>query len=234
MNAPVNQQATKKPFSWSYSALKNFRTCQLRHQQVDRIKAFKEEESEQLKWGNTLHAAMAKAVQTGADLPIVMRHFKPYVETARSRLASGWDVSTELKLAFSRQLGPTSYFDNTTWFRGVVDVLMLKPPVAMMWDWKTGKVIEDLIQLGLFAQMVFCHHPELEQVDTAYVWLGNDAISHESWTRDRLAKVWADVLPDVKRMEEAYNTGVYHAMPGGLCKRYCPVESCQYHGIGSY
>lgn len=234
MNAPVNPRLTaKKPFSWSYSALKNFRTCQLRHQQVDRLKAFKED-SEQLRWGNTLHGALAKSIRDGSALPTVMQHYRNYVETARRHGQHGWAVSTELKLAFSRTIAPTSYFDGATWFRGVVDVLFLQPPIAMMWDWKTGKVLEDLIQLGLFAQMVFAHHPEVEQVDTAYVWLANDALTHETWTRADMAKVWNDVMPDVKKMEEAYNTDVYHPMPGGLCKNYCPVDSCQYHGVGSY
>ena len=185
-------------------------------------------------WGNSLHGALAKGVQKGEKLPITMGHYQPFVDSARKYGDAGFAISTELKMAFSRELQPTSYFDNITWFRGVIDLLMLRPPVAVAWDWKTGKVIDDLVQLGLFAQMIFAHHPDIEQVETAYVWLGNDAITHQSWTRDKMAGIWASVWPDVQRMEQAYVSGQYDPMPGGLCKRWCPVESCQYHGIGSY
>ena len=63
-----------KAFAWSYSRLKNFESCPKRHYHVDVVKDVREEESEQLKWGNALHDAFAKrqahvtAPETVADV----------------------------------------------------------------------------------------------------------------------------------------------------------------------
>lgn len=223
-----------KPFAWSYSSLKNFETCERRHYQVDKLKAFKEEESEQLKWGGDLHSALAAAIGKGTPLPVTMQRYAPFVELAKKYGTAS--LHTEMKLSFDRGFQPTGYFDNGTWFRGVIDVLMRTkdPTFAVMFDWKTGKILEDLIQLGLFATMLFAHYPELERIATSYVWLGNDATTNEVWTKADMARLWTDLLPRVKRMEAAYYATEYAAIPGGLCKRYCPVATCEYHGRGSY
>jgi hypothetical protein len=230
MNAPSRPT---KPFAWSYSSLKNFETCERRHQQVDRLKNFKEEESEQLRWGHQLHAAMAKAITDGVELPRTMRRFQTYVDLANKHGAKG-TILTEQKLAFDRQFQPVGYFDNAAWFRSVIDVALIKPPLAILWDWKTGKVLEDLVQLGLSASMIFAHHPEVTQAVTSYIWLTNDALTNEKWTPEQMPRLWNDILPRVKRMEDAYYTGQYSPNPSGLCKKYCPVETCEYHRVGSH
>ena len=56
---------TCKPFSWSWSKLKNFRTCPKRHYHVDIAKDFKEDDSEDLLWGNEVHEALAKRIGKG-------------------------------------------------------------------------------------------------------------------------------------------------------------------------
>ena len=64
--------AGPKPFSWSYSRLKNFETCPKRHWHVDINKDAKEEDSEQLQWGNAVHKALADRIAKGTSLPIGM------------------------------------------------------------------------------------------------------------------------------------------------------------------
>ena len=44
-----------KKFSWSWSKLKNWRSCPKRHYHVDLAKDFKEPPSEALKWGDLFH-----------------------------------------------------------------------------------------------------------------------------------------------------------------------------------
>lgn len=222
-----------KPFSWSYSALKNFETCERRHHEVDRKKAFKEDESEQLRWGHFLHSSMNKAL-AGEPLPQAMKRYQCYIDLAVKHTEHKGMLRGEQRLAFDRSFQACPYFDNAAWFRGVIDVTMLFPRLAVLWDWKTGKVLEDPVQLGLFATMIFAHHPEIEKVVTSYVWLANDALTNETWTPASMPMLWNSLLPRVKRMEDAYKTGEYHPQPSGLCKKYCPVTTCEYHGIGSY
>lgn len=230
MNAPV---VKPKPFAWSYSKLKNFESCARRHNEIDLLKNFKEDESENLVWGNSLHKAMAKALANGADLPITMRKYQPYVDLAK-RLAAAGEMGVELKLAVDRQFNPVTFFDGSAWFRGIADVLFRVGPVAVVWDWKTGKVLEDSVQLGLTATMIFANHPEITSVRSTFVWIGNDATTEEKWTRADMPRLWGELMPRVKRLEQAYLTGEYDPTPSGLCKRYCPVSSCEYYGKGSY
>ena len=220
-----------KPFTWSYSQLKNFETCERRNQQIDRLKAFKED-SDQLRWGNAVHDAMAKAIGKGHPLPNTMKGYQPYVDLINRR-KDRFNVDVERKLAFTRDFQPCDYFHSKVWFRGVVDVSLLSKQLGAMFDWKTGKVVDDNVQLGLFATMLFCHYPELQRLETAFVWLPADATTKETWTQADMPRLWADLMPRVERMEAAYKTNKYEPNPSGLCKRYCPVDTCEYHGIGS-
>jgi hypothetical protein len=230
MNAPVAQP---KPFAWSYSKLKNLETCERRFNEVDILKRFKEEESENLSWGNTLHDAMAKAIRGQKELPITLRKYQTYVDLA-AKIAAKGTVDTERKLAFDRSFRPVDFFDRSAWFRSVADVLFLVGKMGILWDWKTGKILDDSVQLGLSATTVFAHYPELERVQTVFVWIGSDATTEKVWTKADLGSLWTDVMPRVRRLENAVSTNSFTPMPGGLCKRYCPVTSCEYHGKGSH
>jgi hypothetical protein len=224
--------APPKPFTWSYSQLKNFETCERRNQQIDRLKQFKED-SEQLRWGNFLHDSFAKSIKNGVPLPGSMKNYEQFVAVITKR-RDRFTIETERKLAFDRDFQPTTYFDAKTWFRGVIDVSMIQPKLAVLIDWKSGKVVDDRVQLGLFATMIFAHYPEVEKVVSSYIWLANDATTDETWTRDDMPNLWAALMPRVKRMEDAYKNNSYQPNPSGLCRKYCPVTTCEYHGVGGY
>jgi hypothetical protein len=223
MNAPT------KPFTWSYSRLKNFEVCPKRHWHIDIQKDVKEEESEQLAWGNALHAAAAKHLKTGVALPPQFDILKGWC----SRLVtSPGNLLVEQKLAITKDFNPCGYFDKGVWFRGVIDVLKINGPVALAIDWKTGKILEDPVQLALFAQCVFSHHPGVQKIRTIYAWLkeGPDIESSEDFTRSQMVYVWKNLLPRVEQLEHAWNTTSYPATPNRLCRKWCPVTKCPHHG----
>lgn len=229
-----------KPFAWSWSKLKNYRSCPKRHWEIDIAKNFKDVESEALKWGEQVHKAMAERVGKGTPLPQSMQHYESWPAKIVALNMAGMKTQVENKLAMSRDFAPTSFFDAATWFRGVLDVIGLGSSTALSVDWKTGgNVNPDYEQLGLSAQLVFAHHPEIEAVETIYVWLGHThddgspVITHGAYTRDTMVPLWARLLPEVGQMDEAYRTTTYPPKPSGLCVRHCPVTSCPYHGRGS-
>lgn len=233
MNQLVRDPKPTKPFSWSYSALKNFETCERRHYEIDRAKRWKEDSSDALLWGNSFHEAMAARIgPKKKPLPITMAKYEEFALVAEKYGAAG-EIHVENKIAFDRAFRATEYFDNSTWFRGVIDLIIRIGDLAIMWDWKTGKVLDDPQQLGLFATCVFSRYPEIQRCQTSYIWIGNDATSDALFTRADLPRIWADIMPRVKRMEEAYYSVSYSANPSGLCKKYCPVASCEYYGVGS-
>jgi PD-(D/E)XK nuclease superfamily len=218
-----------KNFAWSWSRLKNYRVCPKRMYHVDLQKDFKEEEGEQLIWGNEVHKALAERVSKGASLPITMEHYEPWGYRTAA-LKNIMDVKVEQKLAMSEQFKPTGFFDNKTWFRGVADVLAIKGPVAMTLDWKTGKIQPDYEQLALSAQLVFVHYPEVKMVETAYVWLGHDDETVKKYRREDMVQTWNNLWPEIKAMAEAHRTLTYPPKPSRICKRWCPVTSCPHHG----
>lgn len=223
-----------KKFSWSWSRLKNYRTCPKRHYEIDLAKNVKEDESEQLRWGHQFHDAMAKRIDKGTPLPATMTRYDKLPALMHQHKLDGADVSVELKLAMDQEFRPTAWFDPNTWFRGVVDVQYLVAPEAVAIDWKTGGKIEpEFEQLGLNAQLIFAHHPDVDTVHTVYQWAAHDAETNKSYNKGDMVPLWNKLLPEVKLMEEAARTLTYPPKPSGLCVKYCPVTSCPYHGKGT-
>ena len=217
-----------KPFTWSYSRLKNFEACPKKHYEVDITKRAKEEESEQLLWGNRVHDAFAKRLgEKQAPFPKGMEHLEVWAEKL---VTSPGIIHVENKLALTRDFGACGFFDPGVWFRAVGDVIKINGPVALIVDWKTGKILEDSVQLALSAACVFAKYPEVKRVRSRFAWLKENATSDEDFTPADMAPMWKRLLPRIEALEHAHNTTTYQAKPGGLCRNWCPVASCPHHG----
>lgn len=217
-----------KPFAWSYSKLKNYESCPKRYYNVDVAKLVKEDESEQLQYGNTLHKVLAEAISGKAELPKPFGHFQSWVDKVTGGVTGR--ILVEQQLAIRSDFGPTEWFGKDAWYRGIADVIKIVGPVAIVLDWKTGKILEDGVQLALMAQCVFAHHPDVHKIRTEFVWLKEDATTRADFARDDMAKVWAGVLPRVQTLEAAHKAMEFPPKPGHLCRRWCPVSSCPHHG----
>jgi hypothetical protein len=232
------QPARTKSFAFSYSKIKNFETCPRRYHQIDVLKNFKEDPGEALMWGNELHDALDARISKGKPLPITMQRYEHKAEGYAAAVKANTpalQVRTELKLSFDRNFQATGYFDNATWFRCKVDVLALMPDykTALAVDWKTGKILEDHSQLALSAQAVFANYPEVDQVVSVYEWLADDATTRDTYQRDQMGAVWNTIWPRIDMLEDAHASLNFPPTPSGLCKRFCVVTSCEYHGKGS-
>ena len=221
-----------RPFSWSWSRLKNYRACPKRHYHVDLAKDYKEAEGEQLIWGNQVHDALAKRLAKKTPLPSTMQSYEGWAAGAE---AVGGKVLVENKLGMTKDFGKAGFFDDNTWFRAVVDLLVLPhPTLAITYDWKTGQVKPEMEQLALSAQVIFAHYPDVQQVGSRYVWLGDGDHTTVTYRREDMVPMWNNLWPEIKQMAEAYRTTTYPPKPSGLCKRFCPVTSCPHHGRGSF
>ena len=137
-----------KDWSWSYSKLKNYRTCPKRHYEVDLAKNYGDGGGEALVWGNQVHEALATTLKDGTPLPVSMASYEYWVD--RVRRGPG-ELFIEQKYAINRNFEPTAYFAPDAWYRGIGDVVRIDDIVALVLDWKTGKPIEDRDQLILMA-----------------------------------------------------------------------------------
>lgn len=222
---------SQKQYAWSYSKLKNFETCAYRHYRIDVLpkndpQKVVEPPGEALTWGNSVHEALAKAC-IGAPLPETMKQFQPWVD----RIKEGpGQLFVEQKYAITRDFQPTTYFANDVWYRGIGDIVRVDGPAALVVDWKTGKVLDDSVQLMLMAQCIFSHFPEVVKVRSEFIWLKDDCTSPEVFTRQEVAEQWTYLLDRVKQLEIAHLTQTYPKMPNGLCRSWCPVTDCEHNG----
>lgn len=222
--------APLKPFTWTYSKLKNFENCPKKHYEIDVTKNIKEEDSDQLKWGNHCHDSFAKALGPNrVALPANMASFQPWVDKL---VTTPGNILVENKMALTREFAPCEFFDRSVWFRAIVDVIKINGDVALIIDWKTGKIVEDSVQLALSAACVFAKYPEIKKIRSRFVWLKENAQTDEDFTPDDMPGMWRNLWPRIQMLEHAHNTTTYPAKPSGLCRNWCPVSTCPHYGGG--
>lgn len=224
--------APPKEWSWSYSKLKNYDTCPKRHYEIDILRNFVEpaQPGGPLEEGNAAHDALAKACLGKESLPARFSHYQHWVDRVR---AGPGELLVEQKYAITRDFRATTYFARDVWYRGIGDIVRVDGPVALILDWKTGKILEDSVQLMLMAQCLFSHFPTLQRVRSEFVWLKDDCTTPEVFDRKEVADQWVSLLPRVAALESAGKTMTYPPKPSGLCKKYCAVTSCPYFGKGA-
>ena len=223
----VTTRNKPKSFAWSYSKLKNFETCPKRYFHVDVERSIKEEEGESLLWGNAVHKALAERVEKNTPLP---KGMEPYEKWAERMQTGGGKILVEQKLAINADFGPESWFSDNAWFRGIGDVIKIVGPVALVADYKTGKILEDGSQLALMAACVFAHHPDVQKIRSEFIWLKEDATTRADFARTDMPNVWRGILPRVETLKVAHDTLSFPPKPGGLCRKFCPVSQCPHHG----
>lgn len=235
-----------KPFSWSFSAIKNYETCPYRYQQIDLLKNVKEPESQELKDGFAVHAAMSKRIDHAQPLPPSMARYEKWVDKVmegvdRTKMVFG----TERKLAITAAMQPCDYFDKIkpVWLRTVADVLRVEGDYAHIVDWKTGKVKPEPDQLLLIATCVMVHYPQVRRFHSQLVWMVYDEVTtmtfnhtdlEDFWTKTELDDdgnvVKASMVDRVEALRRARETNDFPPKQSGLCRRWCPVTKCEYCG----
>lgn len=224
-----NYSPTAKAWSWSYSKLKNYRTCPRRYYDIDIQKLYGEESSPALDFGNKVHKAWEDRIGKGIPFD---PEFANYEEAALRLLNVPGKIMVEQQLAIRQDLAPCSWFDKQTWYRSKADFLAVNGVVALAIDYKTGKILEDAEQLALMAECVFSHYPEVQAVRTEYWWLADDAATKEIFYRNKRADTWARILPKVNELKNAHDTTTFPPKPNGLCRKHCIVTGCPNYGKG--
>lgn len=213
------------PLPWSHTALDDFKNCPQSFYQKRVLKAYKEDPSEQLLWGNRVHKAFENRVVAGTALPPELEAHEPLFQSLGTTRGITF---AEQKIALNRQLRPCSFFAKDVWFRGVIDYRKTNEPKALVVDYKTGKVHSKFDQLKLFAIWVFAQHPLVEEITTKYYWVNARLMTGETYTRDQIPALWATFIPDLKQYAEAFQTDTWQRRPSGLCNGWCPVQSCEF------
>ena len=218
-----------KQTAWSYSRLNNFENCPKKfwHESVRKDVPF--EESEAMRYGKLVHKALELRVSKGKPMPLNLRYLDKYAKLLAD--AKG-DKLTEQQLAIDNNFNPCGWFDKQTWCRAILDLAIVKGTHAIVFDYKTGKISSDFTQLRLAGVLLMLHMPELQTVELAYLWTKDKKITKYEFTltRDDIKTVVLEMMPRIKKYERAHRMESFPARPGFLCKRFCPVVACPYHG----
>jgi RecB family exonuclease len=240
--------ATPKP--WSHSSINQFETCGRQYEELKVLRNFQDTKNPAALWGDEFHKAAEKYIreavvlkeQIGVDatlahlelhntLPANMMNYAVYL---RQFIERPGKTLVEQEYALNRALQPTGFYAEDVWGRGIIDVLTLNGDVAEVDDHKTGKNRKkDMQQLIIFALMTFYHHPEINTCHTAYHWLQLGAKDTETFHRHQIPELWETLIPKLDRYMRAFHIGVFHPKKSGLCRRHCPVNTCEYWGGGS-
>lgn len=219
-----------KPFAWSFSRLKNFEVCPKRHYEIDLVKSVSEPKGQALDWGSHVHDKLAERCgEKRVPLPSDVAMYEPWALKVLNDTPPK-DIFVEQSLAITSNFTPTGNFDNDAWLRVKCDFYKLAGNVALAVDWKTGKILEDSVQLALTAACLFYMYPQLEAVKSTYVWLKEDAESSEIFYRGDLPAIWRSLWHRIEAMENAFKMTDYPAKQSGICARYCAVVSCPHNG----
>lgn len=217
-----------KVWSWSYSKLKNYRTCPRRYFDIDVEKKYKENDSAgHLAEGNRVHKAFEQRISKGVPFPADMAH---YEEAALRLLQLPGTILTEQQLAIKEDLSPCEWFSPEAWYRGIGDLVAINGPVAIAIDYKNGKILEEAEQLALLAECIFSHFPEVKAVRTEFWWLKSDAATREDFYRSKRHQTWENMLPKVMELKHAHDTMTFPPKQNGLCKNHCIVKGCPHYG----
>jgi hypothetical protein len=211
-----------KPFAWSYSALVCYEQCPKKYYHLYVIKDVKDADSSFAADGKAVHQAMEARVVHGRPLPMPMRSFE---KLAKAFADTPGEKHGETKMALDRRFEPVGFFDNSAWVRVVIDLTIVRQSVAIVVDWKTGKVKNDFTQLGLNAAVLSRWMPEIQEFRTLFGWLQSGSVAPRTYKPTDIPGVWNDLLPRVARIEEARKTTDFPAKSGPLCG-WCPVSSC--------
>lgn len=212
--------------AWSHTSLTSFETCPHKYYHTKVIKSVKEDFGEAAQWGQTVHKQLEERLTISKPLPEHLTHCEPIVQDILSR--EGQRLVEE-KIALDRNFKPVTFFAKDAWCRGVVDVGVVGEKSAVLLDWKTGKRKPDNDQMKLFAAFSFARFPWVEKIMTGFVWLQENKVDKKLFTRQQdNAAIWAEVMPRVQRLDNAYEKDSWPKKPSGLCNGWCPVKTCEH------
>jgi len=230
MTDPRPKNANGKPFSWSYSAINDFDTCPYQYAAKRFYESVKFEHTEATLWGDRVHKAKENRLKHGTPLPADFpKEWERYCEVFEKRATQGMKLVVEDEIAFDMDGNLTSWFSKQAWARNKVDVLLLRDDTAYIYDWKTGKVRESLLQLQLSVWFIGQKYPHIQNFVSKFIWLNSLTVTGQDFTRAEHMQGIEDMLHEkLKRMTTAWRTKVFQPKESGLCRGWCPVEECRF------
>ena len=211
----------------SFTFHRNWENCPRQAWHVNIARDIAPAETEAMRWGTRVHAALEKHLSRGEELPPELTHHAHLYQ-----FPVGYEVDAEVKLGMREDGSYCDFFAPDVWLRGVIDVLLTKPTQpdwAVIIDHKTGKIREDPTELEMHALLLHAYNPQIVNVKGWYNWLRDNqmgCVYDLSDTKTTFAQLrWVR-----NKIEAAFTLGARAFPPrqSGLCP-WCPVQHCEFH-----
>ena len=243
MEIPVNKPLTNmkgKPFTWAFSAINDFDPEQggcpkyYAHMRYFFDYPF-DDKVDHLVWGNYVHKKMENRLKKKIALPEDLQKWEKWCTIIENHAkAVGGTIIVENQYAIDANFKPCSWFDAAAWGRGIVDVAIIAGDKCWVFDWKTGKVSDNLFQLQIFCVFLALHYPDIKTFIPRFIFLKHDAVKPDGnleIQREELLPVMQTLMEKINRIKEAWKHENFPAIPSGLCGwRPCHKDCAHYRG----
>lgn len=207
---------------WSYSFLSTYDRCPRQGQARYITKELPYEETPEAKHGNNVHKAAEDALRL-KQFPIVpYDNLVPYFRDIYSIPAK--KIFSEQMLGVDKDWQPVDFFAENVWGRGKLDVTaLISDEAALLFDWKTGKVWEDPLELEIQAILLQAKYPNLKTIRGCYIWLKDDKYGEVYDLSSSIEKTKTWILTVMCRVGQ----GIFYANKNPLCG-WCTLRNCKY------
>jgi len=217
---------------WSFSALKQWTNCARQYHEVKVLQNYAIPDTDKTVYGKEVHTALENYVKDGTPLPKNYQQFQPAVDAL---LTIHGDKYTEIRMGLKAdRVTPCGFDDPDYWVHGIADLVIVDYDYAYVVDYKTGSPrYADTKQLKLMALMIFARFPAVRYVYSGLLFLAHDMFIPDDYEREQADSLWLAFRVPLGLYETYVTQDHWPANPSGLCKRHCPVSSCQYNGLYS-
>ena len=221
--------------AWSYSRLSDFENCPLLFKHKYILKTIKFVPNAATERGSKLHKQLERnVVRAGTGQAPVG---DPEVLAAHPIIEAFVEVHPQIfiedKMAFTKRMRPTGYFDKDVWLRAVFDLGGLSSThnaggSASILDWKTGQYRPNKDQVLLYNMCALKFWDQIESVTSALVFIDHKKSAPPvTTTRDQLADLIDEFSDRAEAIQIAEQKDDWPAQKYWGC-RFCGVNDCRY------
>ena len=187
------------------------------------------QETEQMRWGNRVHRALAQRFQAKQPLPPGLEQFEPLCAALERESGPTLIEQTLLVDRYGKPAPKTHAFmttrpDFVTFDDAYTD--------AFICDWKTGRPREDDTELCFQTVAIKAHYPSIRTVNAAYYWTKerrvgpvHDVVAHMNGVWDRLCATVDLIEAQTAGGEDAFPAKPGRNFPCPWCTAtFCPFR----------
>lgn len=223
---------------FSPSKMADFQTCPRQYYAKHVSKEVVFQETIHTKKGKDQHKQLENRLLKGTPLPADLQQ----VEGTCQHILKLGKVRGEFNMGINADLSNGSFFGkgaNLPMLRMILDVTATSPDGKRAWvfDWKTGKVKDDVVQVSLNCLGIFAESKAVQRVRGAYVWTTHEQITPYENGGSGMYKTRDDIPALVSILEKgtipimvATINDEFEPNKNYLCEKYCDVKACSHHG----